>query len=165
MRTTIMGLAELMIFALVLVLTTIAVPWLTFALASLFSGFPRLRLHQVLGIVGVSAWVLGFLASLGPSGGTELLVFFTTVVILLAFAGMWTREFRLLMLRRADEFPDRHDKLAWTFVLTVMAPAGVWLFGNFRKARWPEAIKADQPHPLDDPESSDIGVPAGFSTS
>ena len=55
------------------------------------------------------------------------------------------------MLRRADEFPDRHDKLAWVFVLTAMAPAGVWLFRSYRRARWPEVLDGVRPHPLDEP--------------
>ncbi len=63
---------------------------------------------------------------------------------------MWSQEFRLLMLRGADEFPDRFDKLAWVFVLTVMAPAGVWLFRSYRRARWPELPKAALTHPLDE---------------
>jgi len=41
------------------------------------------------------------------------------------------------MLRRDDEFPGRFDKLAWIFALTILAPAGVWIFRSFRLARWP----------------------------
>ena len=81
---------------------------------------------------GVSSFAF---ASLGSSEGTMLLVIVTTVVILPAIAGMWLREFRLLMLRRSDEFPDPLDKMAWVFVLTVMAPAGVWMFRSYRRAR------------------------------
>ncbi len=153
-----MEVANEVIFPMYLVAAMTVVPWLVFALASLLAGFPRLRLHQILGMVGVSAWVFAFLNNLGPRGGTDFLVFVTMVGSLILFAGMWTREFRLLMLRRADEFADRHDKLAWTFVLTVMAPAGVWLFRSYRKARWPEAPAIVGPHPLDDLEPS--GKPA-----
>lgn len=153
-----MEVANEVIFPMYLVAAMTVVPWLVFALASLLAGFPRLRLHQILGMVGVSAWVFAFLNNLGRRGGTEFLVFVTMVGSLILFAGMWTREFRLLMLRQSDEFADRHDKLAWTFVLTVMAPAGVWLFRSYRKARWPEAPAIVGPHPLDDLEPS--GKPA-----
>ena len=146
---------EAVIFTTLLVVAIIEVPWLAFALSSLFAGFPKLRLQQMLGIVGVFAWIFAYIASLGPSNSTSLLVIGTIVAILLAFAGMWSREFRLLMLRRADEFPDRHDKLAWIFVLTAMAPAGVWLFRSYRRARWPEVLEAAHPHPLDVEEPSD----------
>jgi hypothetical protein len=131
-------------------------PWLVMALAALIEGFPRLQLRQVLGIVGVVAWVLAYVV-----GGENayVLTVASVVVILLMFGGMWSHEFRLVMSRRSDEFPDRHDKLAWVFVLTVMAPAGVWLFRSYRKARWPEAIKAARPHPLDEPDP-DQGVEA-----
>jgi hypothetical protein len=53
------------------------------------------------------------------------------------FCGMWVREFRLLMARRDDEFPGRLDKLAWIFALTILAPAGVWMYRSFRLAQSP----------------------------
>ena len=129
-----------------------------FALASLFSGFPRLRLHQILGIVGVSAWVFGFINAFDLEYEGSSCSFGPIVIILLLFAGMWRHEFRILMLRRADEFPDRFDKLAWTFVLTVMAPAGVWMFRSYRRVQWPEPAKQAGPHPLD--EQAPIGDPS-----
>ena len=152
------------IFSMLLVVAMIAIPWLIFALAALFDGFPRLRLQQVLGIVGASAWIFAFIASLGPHDGSLLLLGVTTAVILLSFAGMWSREFRLLILRRADEFPDRADKLAWVAVLTLIAPAGVWLFRSYRRERWPETIKGPQTHPLDSPEGFEEEV-AGLGES
>jgi hypothetical protein len=145
-------LEEVLMLGVAIVASVFMVPWLAFALGALVEGFPRLRLVQILGMVAVSGWVFGFIASLGSPPGTGLLLLATVVVGLLVFAGMWTREFRLLMLRRADEFPDRNDKLAWIFVLTVLAPAGVWTFRSYRKARWPEAPEATRPHPLEVPE-------------
>ena len=144
-----------LIFATFVVLAMVLLTWLTFALSTLFEGFPRLRINQVLGIVAVVAFSMAIAAALGPGGGTAVVFFCPVVGILLAFAGMWSREFRLLMLRRADEFPDRHDKLAWVFVLTAMAPAGVWLFRSYRRARWPEVVEGARPHPLDE---ADAGV-------
>jgi hypothetical protein len=154
-----MRLEDTFVAAVVFVAAIVVVIWLAFALASLFSGFPRLRLHQILGIVGVTAWVFGFINALGPPYfSSGYLLFFTTVGVLLCFAGMWAREFRLLMLRRADEFPGRFDKLSWTFVLTVMAPAGVWMFRSYRRVQWPESAKQAAPHPLD--EQAPIGDPS-----
>jgi hypothetical protein len=148
-------LEEVLMLGVAIVASIFMVPWLAFALAGLFEGFPRLRLRQVLGMVGASAWVLGFIVSLESNGeGTGYLLLITVVAGLLAFAGMWAREFRLLMLRGADEFPDRSDKLAWIFVLTAMAPAGVWVFRSYRKARWP-GTAATAPHPLDAAEPFD----------
>jgi hypothetical protein len=149
-----MRLEDTFIVVVLVVAAAIGVPWLIFALASLFAGFPRLRLHQILGIVGVSAWVFGFMNALGPPFyAVGPLLFFTSVGVLLAFAGMWTHEFRLLMLRRAEEFTDPSDKRTWIFVLTVMAPAGVWLFRSYRKVRWPDTLEAVRPHPLDEVET------------
>ncbi len=149
-----MIMEEILLIGGIIALPLVILPWLTFALTALFDGFPRLRLHQVLGIVGVSGWVLAFFT---VPDGAYILTFASIVIILLAFAAMWSREFRLLMLRRSDEFPDRLDKLAWVFVLTVLAPVGVWLFRSYRRARWPEATKATRPHPLDELEPG-VGV-------
>ena len=57
--------------------------------------------------------------------------------LLLKPHGTGSGKFRLLMVRRDDEFPGRSDKLAWIFALTILAPAGVWMFRSFRLARWP----------------------------
>jgi hypothetical protein len=130
-------------------IAVIVVPWVVFAL---LDGFPRLRLHQIIGIVALVAWVFGLIAAAwGPFRRLEYLVLASAVVVLLCFAGMWSYEFRLLMARRAKEFPARFDKLAWVFVVTVMAPVGVWLFRSYRRVQWPECAKASRPHPLDEP--------------
>lgn len=152
-----------MLITLAIVAAVLAVPWLIFAITSLFEGFPRLRLGQGLGIVAVAAWVFGFLNVNDRGGpGEQQFVFVTIIGVLLAFAGMWSREFRLLMLRGDDEFPGRFDRLAWMFVLTAIAPAGVWLFRSYRKARWPVAAKPTAPlGPFDEPEDRATLVPAG----
>jgi len=128
----------------------IVTPWLICALASLVEGFPRLGIGQICGIVAVVAVVTAcFVTEMG-----ELILLGVLVIFPLVFAGMWMYEFRLLMLRRADEFPDKFDKLAWVFTLTLFAPAGVWLMRSFRRTRWPAARKVARPHPLDDPVPS-----------
>jgi hypothetical protein len=134
-----------MIIGVTMVAALIVVPWLLFALTALFQGFPRLRLGQDAGLVAVAAWVFTAIVSrdLTP------LMFFTLVGSLLAFAAMWRREFGLLMARHPDEFPSPYDRLAWMFVLTAMAPAGVWFFRSYRKARWPETPQKARLHPID----------------
>jgi hypothetical protein len=46
------------------------------------------------------------------------------------------------MSRRDDEFPGRSDKRGWFLLLTLAAPAGVWIFRSYRKARWPESSRS-----------------------
>ncbi len=114
----------------------IIVPTLAFMIISLFDGFPRLRLMQILGIIGMTAW---FITPFVQSGGEEFFYIISAFVIFLVFFAIWRQEFRLLMLRGDDEFSGRFDKIGWYLMLTFAAPAGVWLFRNFRKTRWPEA--------------------------
>ena len=126
----------------------IVFPWLICALASLVEGFPRLRIGQICWMIAVIAVVIScFVTEYG-----ELIVLSLLFIFPLIFAGMWIREFRLLMLRRADEFPDKYDKLAWVLTLTLFAPAGVWMMRSFRRSHWPAAREAARPHPLDDPD-------------
>jgi hypothetical protein len=153
-----MGAGDAFLSWMTAVAAVIVVPWIAFAVASLFAGFPRLRIQQVLGIIGVFAWVFTVIAYDGSPVGMSLLVTFSALVILVSFAGMWAQEFRLLMLRRADEFPDRYDKLAWIFLLMAMAPAGVWLFRSYRRARWPESSQFVPRHPLDESDA-DVDTP------
>jgi hypothetical protein len=112
--------------------TVVLVPWIFFALSALFEDFPRIGLRQVAGLIAAVAWVLGF--ALNTEEGRQAYLLLSEVVGMLLFAGMWVREFRLLMLRRDDEFPGRSDKLAWVFALTILAPAGVWLHRSYRLA-------------------------------
>jgi len=144
----------------------VLVPWSFFAIAELFEGFPRLRLRQVLGLLGLLVLVGGpvgliLVAEFGTWAidgdwflyGGLLAALAWLIVGPVLFCGMWVREFRLLMLRRDDEFPGRSDKLAWIFALTLLAPAGVWLSRSYRMARWPanaptsEAPTSPEPEP------------------
>jgi hypothetical protein len=94
--------------------------------------------------VAAAAWVFA-LFTLGRSGEMEVFLFISLLLVLLLFFGLWRREFRLLMLRRDDEFPGRLDKIGWFLMLSVAAPAGVWLFRSYRRARWPESVVAVKP--------------------
>ena len=41
---------------------------------------------------------------------------------------------------RDDDFPGRHDKLIWAFLLFAFAPIAVWFFRSYRLAHWPEPV-------------------------
>jgi hypothetical protein len=115
-------------------------PTLFLGVLALFEGFPRIRLGQIAGIVAVFAWFFGLISIEYWSRFGYVTV--SAVLALLLFFGLWRREFRLLMLRRDDEFPGRLDKIGWFLMLTVAAPAGVWLYRSYRKTRWPESSGA-----------------------
>jgi hypothetical protein len=131
--------------------TVVLVPWLFFAVSALFEDFPKMGLRQVAGLVAAVGWALGF--ALNPDEDRQTYLIVSEAVGMLLFAGMWVREFRLLMARRDDEFPGRLDKLAWIFALTALAPAGVWLHRSYRLA----SIKPEgKPfHPVDSPRPDD----------
>jgi hypothetical protein len=116
----------------------VGLPTACFLVISLFEGFPRIKLRQIAGIVAVAALVFAAL-SVGPMGEFPIIVIIV-VAPLLVFFSVWHREFRNLMLRSDEDFPGRFDKLGWFLMLTFGAPAGVWLYRSFRKARWPEPV-------------------------
>jgi hypothetical protein len=118
----------------------IVVPTFCFLMIGLFEGFPKIRLGQIGGMVIVAAFIFAVM-TVGPNGEGPVLVLGVAVPLLLFF-GLWRREFQFLMLRRGDEFPDPTDKMVWVVLLTIAAPAGIWLFRSYRKARWPEAVAA-----------------------
>jgi hypothetical protein len=130
------------------VLSWILIMWSALGIATLLAGFPRLKLWQLAGIVGVVAWGFALAVTMyGSSYDAGILLGVTVAGILLGFAWMWLNEFRALMLRRDDEFPGRYDKLVWSLALLLFAPAGVWLFRLYRKAQWPEkpVTRASEP--------------------
>ncbi len=119
----------------------IAIPTTAFVILSLFEGFPRIRLGQIAGIVAVVAWFFGLVGAPSP-WYADAYLFWTVVGLVLLFFGVWKREVGQLMSRRDDEFPGRSDKRGWFLLLTLAAPAGVWIFRSYRKARWPEPSRA-----------------------
>ena len=139
-----MGLLLPPLLALLPMVVLVLVPWTFFAFAELIERFPRVGLRRAIGLavlvlVGVHGGLLVYYAE--ELGGEELFILGLMVPILgwmvigpLMFCGMWVREFRLLMLRRDDEFPGRTDKLAWILAMTIPAPAGVWLHRSYRLA-------------------------------
>jgi hypothetical protein len=140
-----MGMVDYMFYPFVVILAIVAglisVPTIAFIILALFEGFPRIRLGQIAGIVAVVAWFFGLFGSPGP-WQTEAYLFYSVVGLILLFFGVWKREMGLLMSRRDDEFPGRSDKRGWFLLLTLAAPAGVWIFRSYRKSRWPEPSRA-----------------------
>jgi nicotinamide riboside transporter PnuC len=114
---------EIFLIGMIIAGSAIAVPTVLLGLLSLFEGFPRVKIGQIAGLVAVAAWVFG-LFTIGHSGEMEVFLFVSLLLVLLLFFGLWRREFRLLMLRRDDEFPGRLDKIGWFLMLTLAAPAG-----------------------------------------
>jgi MFS family permease len=133
---------------LAIVAAVIVVPTIAFLILALFEGFPRIRLGQIAGMVAVAAWIFGLYSAPGR-WQAEIYLFWTVVGLLLTFFGLWKREMRLLMSRRDDEFPGGSDKRGWVLLLTLAAPAGVWIFRSYRKAQWRNtpAVRGQWPSP------------------
>jgi lysylphosphatidylglycerol synthetase-like protein (DUF2156 family) len=162
---------EMWQFLIAMVLVFLGVPTAGFAVLALFEGFPKIRLGQIAGIVAVLAWVFA-LFSAGP-WNEGWVIFLGAVALILIFLTTWKREFRLLMLRRDEEFPGKWDRLAWFLVMSLAPAFGPWLFRSYRKARWPEfsvsgrwtegpsvAPRKPKSSPWDDEEEADAPSPA-----
>jgi hypothetical protein len=146
----------------------IALPTLAFLLLALFEGFPRLRIGQLAGMVGVAAWFFTLFTSPGP-WQVERFFFWTAVGLCLTFCAAWKREVRHLMSRRDDEFPGRYDKLCWMALLTFLAPIGTWAFRSYRLRHRPGLGSAGRPaaakprsSPWDDEVDAHSPAGAGF---
>jgi hypothetical protein len=126
---------ELFLMGIGLAALLVVLPWTALALASLFVGFPRLRLSQLAGMVLVAAWFSAIFSI--PGNNVENQVIVTVMFMLPVIGGMWIHELRTLMVHRDDEFPGRFDKLIWSLALLFFAPAAVWLFRHYRRTQWP----------------------------
>jgi hypothetical protein len=119
----------------------------------------QLNLWQMMCVVAVAAFlILVFEKQLEVS-----LAFFTVSILVLAwFVRAWSHEFVFLMGLRDDDFPGRHDKLIWAFLLFAFAPLAVWFFRSYRLAHWPEPVA--QPDASAHPERAGQTVtqPAGL---
>jgi hypothetical protein len=157
-----------------LALIFLGVPTAGFAVLTLFEGFPKIRLGQIAGIVAVLAWVF----ALGTAGPWNIgpVLFLGAVVLVLIFLSTWKREFRLLMLRRDEEFPGKWDRLGWFLVISLAPAFGPWLFRSYRKARWPEfsvsgrwaegpSARRPKSNPWDDEDEAPAPSPATAGVS
>ena len=91
------------------------------------------------------------------------LAFFTVSALVLAwFVRVWSHEFVFLMALRDEDFPGRHDKFIWAFLLFVFAPIAIWFFRSYRLAHWPELVT--EPHSSLHPEPvvNTVAQPTGF---
>jgi hypothetical protein len=86
-------------------------------------------------------WQLGLVALFAfmvlPLVPTVMVVALLAALVL--FARAWVREFVTLMRLDDEAFPGHNDKLIWAILLIVLPPVGVWMFGTYREAHWPEA--------------------------
>jgi hypothetical protein len=147
-------MGEFVMIGLILGGAAIAVPTVCLGFLSLFEGFPRIRIGQIAGLVAVAAWVFALFTI---STETEIFLIISLLLVMLLFFGLWRREFRLLMLRGDDEFPGRLDKIGWFLMLTLAAPAGVWIFRTYRRARWPAPESAAKATARQSPWDEEMG--------
>ncbi len=119
----------------------------------------QLSLWQMMCVVAVAAFlVLVFEKQLEVA-----LTFFTISILILAwFVRAWSHEFVFVMGRRDDDFPGRHDKLIWAFLLFVFAPIAVWFFRSYRLAHWPEPITESYSSVRPEPAGQTVAQPTGF---
>jgi hypothetical protein len=80
-----------------------------------------------------------------------------SLLVLAWFVRAWSLEFVFLMGLRDDDFPGRHDKLIWAFLLFTFAPIAIWFFRSYRLAHWPE--------PVAEPDFSLRPEPAGHTVT
>jgi hypothetical protein len=119
-----------------------------FGLAHVLSPERLRRIRENLWPLRLTRWqmmtavaVAGFLILAFAQGyAVALAVLFISFVALAWFVRAWCHEFVFLMGLRDQDFPGRHDKLVWAFLLFTFAPLTVWLFRAYRRAHWPEPV-------------------------
>jgi hypothetical protein len=119
----------------------------------------QLNLWQMMCVVAVAAFlILAFEKQLEVA-----LAFFTVSILVLAwFVRAWSHEFVFLMGLRDDDFPGRHDKLIWAFLLFAFSPIATWLFRCYRLAHWPEPIAESYSSMHPEPAGQTVAQPTGF---
>jgi hypothetical protein len=119
----------------------------------------RLTLWQLMCVVAVAA----FLILVFERGSEVVLAFFAVSCLILAwFIRAWSHEFVFLMGLRDDDFPGRHDKLIWAFLLFAFAPITVWFFRSYRLAHWPEPVAESYSSMHPEPTGKTVTQPTGF---
>ena len=90
-------------------------------------------------MIGVLVTALALLALATPPSSARLFPITLLSLLLLAwFVRVWSNQFVFLMGLRDGDFPGRHDKLIWVFLLFAFAPVTVWFFRSYRLTHWPE---------------------------
>jgi hypothetical protein len=119
----------------------------------------RLTLWQLMCVVAVAA----FLILVFERGSEVVLAFFAVSCLILAwFIRAWSHEFVFLMGLRDDDFPGRHDKLIWAFLLFAFAPLTLWFFRSYRLAHWPEPVAESYSSLRPEPAGKTVTQPTGF---
>jgi hypothetical protein len=119
----------------------------------------RLTLWQMMCLVAVAA----FLILVFERGSEVMLAFFAVSCLVLAwFVRAWSREFVFLMGLRDDDFPGRHDKLIWAFLLFAFAPLAVWFFRSYRLAHWSEPVAQPYTSAHPEPTGQTVTQPVGL---
>jgi hypothetical protein len=102
---------------------------------------PVEALEMTAGAIGLTVLLLGML--IFSIQGPLHLAGALAVLLAIAYALAWFREFRFLMQLPDEAFPGRFDKPIWALLLIVLPPVGVLSFRSFRRAHWPEVKSAD----------------------
>ncbi|HZW32939.1 MAG TPA: hypothetical protein VFF52_19645 [Isosphaeraceae bacterium] len=141
-----MGPGELEVLVTIFVLPAFVIGFfaLLFGLGKIFPperlrriGRVQFTLWHMMIVVVVTALLLSVPAGRpGPERVFPILIL--ALLILAWFVRVWCNQFVFLMGLRDDDFPGRHDKLIWVFLLFVFAPISVWFFRSYRWAHWPE---------------------------
>ena len=119
----------------------------------------QLNLWQMMCVVAVAAFlILVFEKQLEVA----VAIFTISIVALAWFVRTWNREFVYLMGLRDDDFPGRHDKLIWAFLLFAFSPIAVWFFRSYRLAHWPEPVAEPYSSLHPEPSAQTITQPTGF---
>jgi hypothetical protein len=132
-------------FMITIVLPAVVIGFfaLLFGLARIFPperlrriGRVQFTLWHMMIVVVVTALLLSALAARGPAGAFPIVIL--ALLVLAWFVRVWCNQFVFLMGLRDDDFPGRHDKLIWVFLLFAVAPISVWFFRSYRWAHWHE---------------------------